>query len=187
MFFSSCREYKRLGKYEKKWALKHPVASLKIRKIKKQCDPVYQSVKKHPDLDSFENGGKQDAFRHMYYMTMFASQVKPKKVISLGIAHEKDNYLSFLKSKNEEGELADSVSCEMDLLNNKIGVELAQSFKQSLTVKKASEICIEQIKKGNVYFIKRDEKGNYLKCNGALIKLEDYRNKWNIPKCLIQK
>lgn len=192
LVFVSCGEYKQLGRNEKKWVLKHPVSALKIRKIKEKCDPIYFNIKKNPNLvaiglDKFENGGKLDAFRHIFYSAAFATRVKKEKVIKLGIAHEKDNRLDFFENKKEETELADSISCEMDLLNNKVGVDLARTFKRMETLQLISELCLDHIKKGNVYFIKRDEKGNYLQCDGKLIKTEDYLGQWNIPKCLIQK
>ena len=181
-----------MGRNEKKWVMRHPISALKIRKIKERCDPIYFNIKKNPfleamGLDKFENGGKLDAFRHVFYSAAFASRVKKEKVIKLGIAHEKDNRLDFLVNKKEDSELADSISCEMDLLNNKVGVELARTFKRKETLQLISEMCTDHIKNGNGYFIKRDEKGNYLQCDGTLISLDDYKGKWYIPKCLIQK
>ncbi len=176
-----------MGRNEKRWAYKHPFAAIKIKKVKKKCDVFYAEIKDHPDLDKYENGGKLDAYRHLFYTLAFTYKVKTNKVISLGIAHEKDNYLSFLKSRNEEGELADSLSCEMDLLNNKEALNLIQKLHHEVNFEKMSAVCIRHIKEGNAWFIKRDEKGNYLKCDGTLIKMEDYKGKWIIPKCLIQK
>ncbi|HEY1040093.1 MAG TPA: hypothetical protein VGF30_11840 [Bacteroidia bacterium] len=187
MISTSCSDFKQLGKYEKRWAVRHPFASLKIRKIKKQCDPVYAANKNNPDLDTYENGGKLDAYRHLFYTLAFTFSVKPKKVLALGEAHEKDNYLGFLKNKKEETEVADSMSCQMDLLNNAEAANLIIKLHHERNIKLASDVCIKHIKEGKAWFMKRDEQGNYLRCNGSTINLEEYKGKWNIPKCLIQK
>ncbi|MDP2385924.1 MAG: hypothetical protein Q8M29_06115 [Bacteroidota bacterium] len=185
--FASCSDFKQLGKNEKKWVYKHPFAALKIKKVKKGCDAFYAGMKNNPDLDTYENGGKLDAYRHMFYTLMFTTKVKERKVISLGIAHEKDNYLMFLKNQKEEKELADSISCEMDLLNNMEALNVIQKMQREISFEKASQACVNHIKTGYAYFIKRNEKGNYVRCDGSIINMKEYAGKWDIPKCLIQK
>lgn len=184
---TSCSSLKSYGKYQKRWAYSHPFAAIKLKKEKSRCDIIYNAVKDANSLDKFENGGKLDAFRHLFYMAVFSSKVAGHKVKKLGIAHEKDNYQLFLKSKNEDGEKPDSLSCEMDLLNNALGIELAKSLKKGTSVTEIRTKCINQISEGKAYFMKRDSLGNYLTCEGTKIDLNLYKQIWNIPKCLVRK
>jgi len=169
---------------EKKWAVFHPFAALKVRKIYREAKPIYEQLKQKNMPDSFENGGKLDAFRHVFFMAAFAQKVKPKKVLKLGQAHEKGNYKSFLKSIKEDGELADSLSSVMDLQNNYFGVETGIKHKEK-NLQELSAICLSAILAGNAVYFKRDGNGNYLTCSGERIDLNYYRKKWFIPKCLI--
>lgn len=172
------------SRYEKRWAFFHPFAALKVKKIYKTCVPLYEDVKKNKLLDAFENGGKLDAFRHVFFMAAFSQKIKTKKLRKLGIAHEKGNYANFLKGKLEEGELADSLSTVMDLQNNETGLKTGQENKKA-GLQNLSAIVIEAIKKGEAVYFKRNNSGQYITCEGELIVTENYRNKWFIPKCLI--
>lgn len=187
IFSSSCSSLKSYGKHEKRWAYSHPFAAIKLKKVIRKCDVIYNAEKDANSLDKYENGGKLDAFRHIFYMAMFSAKVSCNKVRKLGIAHEKDNYLAFLKSINEDGEKPDSFSCEMDLLNNEFGIGLSKFIKRKTSLDQVKTICIKQIMDGNAYFMKRDSIGNYLKCNGEKIDLNLYKQVWNVPKCLVRK
>lgn len=184
---TSCFTLKSYGKHEKRWAYAHPFAAIKLKKVKRECDVVYKAVKDANSLDTYENGGKLDAFRHMFYMAMFTTKVSPNKVRKLGVLHEKDNYQSFLKNINEDGERADSLSCVMDLFNNDVGIELSKMTEKNVSSVEIRTLCFKQIYEGKAYFMKRDSLGNYLTCGGEKINLELYKNKWNVPKCLIRK
>ncbi|MBK7668826.1 MAG: hypothetical protein IPJ32_16710 [Sphingobacteriaceae bacterium] len=118
------------SRYEKCWAITHPFAALKVRKIYKTCAPFYEEVKKTKALDTFENGGKLDAFRHTFFMAAFSQKIKTKKIRKLGIAHEKGNYTHFLKNIKEDGELADSLSSVMDIKNNELGFKIGNTNKK---------------------------------------------------------
>ena len=169
---------------EKKWALCHPFAALKVKKIYKQAKPIYEHLKLEHIPDSFDNGGKLDAFRHLFFMAAFAQKIKPKKILKLGEAHEKGNYRNFLKSVNEDGELADSLSSVMDLQNNYFGVEMGMKHKEK-KLNELSAICLTAILTGNAVYFKRNKNGNYLTCEGSKIDLSLYRKRWFVPKCLI--
>ncbi len=187
VFLSSCSTLKSYGKYEKRWAYVHPFAAVKLKRVKGKCDVIYKVVKDSNSLDKYENGGKLDAFRHMFYMASFANKISPEKVRKLGIAHEKDNHLAFLKNKDEEGETADSLSCEMDLLNNEVGIDLAKSIKKNFSIDQIKDLCLEKINAEQAYFMKRNSVGNYLTCEGTIINFNLYIKKWNVPKCLVRK
>ena len=171
--------------YEKRWALAHPFAALKVKKIYKACLPYYEELKKINSLDNFESGGKLDAFRHVFFMAAFSQKIKTKKIRKLGIAHEKGNHLNFVQNIKEEGELADSLSGVMDLKNNELGFKI--SFENKKTkLKTLRDLVIEKIKNGDAVYFKRNTSGQYLTCEGEIINLENHKGKWFIPKCLIQ-
>ena len=172
------------SRYEKKWALSHPFAALKVKKIYKKCFPYYNEIKKLGVLDTCENGGKLDAFRHTFFMPAFAQKIKARKIRKLGIAHEKGNYIQFLNRINEPGELPDSLSSVMDLYNNELGLKIGSQNKKT-DLKDLKDLVIVEIKKGNSVYFKRNSKGQYLNCDGGIIVLDDYKTKWFVPKCLI--
>ena len=178
--------FKALSRFEKGWVVFHPFAALKVKKYFPQINEVYQQVKQAAELDSFENGGKLDAFRHTYTMAFLARKIKPKKIHKLGIAHEKGNHLDFIKGRTEEGEWPDSVSCTMDLQNNEIGIKIAAECKVHPFDKQAlKNKVIEAIKTGQACYIKRNAQGNYLSCTNEIILPEKWKGKWNVPKCLV--
>ena len=172
------------SRYEKCWAFAHPFAALKAKNIYKKCMPIYEETKKNNLLDTFENGGKLDAFRHTFFMSAFSQKIKTKKIRKLGIAHEKGNYTHFLKNIKEDGELADSLSAIMDLQNNELGFKIGSANKKK-DLKYLKELVTEEINRGEAVYFKRNSSGQYLNCNGEIILLENYKNKWSIPKCLI--
>lgn len=171
--------------YEKRWAFTHPFAALKVKKIYKKCMPLYEELKKNKTLGHFENGGKLDAFRHAFFMAAFDQKLKTAKLRKLGIAHEKGNYARFLKNIKEEGELADSLSTVMDLKNNELGFRIGNANKKK-DLQNLKMMVIEEIIKGEAVYFKRNDSGQYINCIGEVIILENYQNKWFIPKCLIK-
>lgn len=172
------------SRYEKRWAFAHPFAALKVKKIYKRCLPLYEEIKMTNKLDQYKNGGKLDAFRHTFFMAAFAQKIKTKKLRKLGIAHEKGNQVNFIKGITEDGEFADSLSCEMDLKNNEMGFRIGSNNKKK-DLRDLKDLVIEEIRKGEAVYFKRNSNGQYLTCEGEVINLERYKNKWFIPKCLI--
>lgn len=178
------QKFKALSSAEKKWSLCHPISALKIKKIYKKCLPIYKNVANEKLLDSFSNGGKLDAFRHFFFMAAFSQKIKSKKLRNLGIAHEKGNYKDFLKGKNEDGEIPDSLSTVMDLLNNDSGIAFGIKNNKK-TPEELKLFILEEIKKGNAFYFKRDFLGRYLTCDNAVIAIENYKKVWFVPKCLV--
>lgn len=165
------------------WALAHPFAALKVKRLTMKCNQLSSVSELRLKLDSFSNGGKADAYRHAFYMAAYAQKIKVKKLRKLGKAHEKANYKHFLKSKTEDGEVADSLSSVMDLLNNELGFVIGSSNKKS-SLKDLSGLTVLEIQKGKAVIIKRNAKGQYLTCDEKVIDLGLYRGHWNVPKCL---
>lgn len=142
------------GKYQYLWALAHPFVALKVKKIYKANYHIYQEVKQKKILDTLENGGKLDAFRHGFFMACFAQKIKTKKLIRLGIAHEKDEIWQYKKKqKTEYTDIPDSASIQMDLYNNEIGIQLGKKYKHLPPIS-LRDTLIYYIKKGNFQTIR---------------------------------
>jgi hypothetical protein len=174
-------KYKAISFQEFKWAIFHPIAAIKVKQITKKCNIYYYNPNLKVQLDSFESGGKLDAFRHIFYMTAYAQKIKIKKLRKLGIAHEKGNFKQYLKSRLENGELPDSISTVMDLNNNEIAFTLQNKHK-NLSLIELQNIVIKLINKNGAFTILRNQFGEFVDCEGEKIIL---KKKWNINKCLV--
>src|SRR5688572_30184107 len=170
----------RLSKEEKCWVALHPVAAIRIKHITSKCDVLYKHSNIKPELDSFPNGGRDDAFRHVFYMAAYAQKIRYKKLRKLGEAHEKGNYRQFLKSQLEEGERPDSLSTVMDLKNNDLGLAIGCDFSK-LTLLELERLIVYEISKGRATIMKRNKLGQYLDCDDKLINLSEYQDKWQVP------
>lgn len=173
-----------ISKYEKRWATFHPLAAIRVKKITKKCFVIYNQPNIRTELDAFANGGKLDAFRHVFFMAAYSQKIKPKKLRKLGEAHEKSNYRQFLKSQMEYGERPDSLACIMDLKNNELGFTLGKAYKK-LTLDELKNLVISEIKKGNAFIIKRNSLGHYVNCNNEEIDMNVFSKQWFVPKCLV--
>ncbi|MCA0430382.1 MAG: hypothetical protein LCH32_07755 [Bacteroidetes bacterium] len=175
-------KYKAISFQEFKWAIFHPIAAIKVKQITKKCNKIYFNPNLKLQLDSFESGGKLDAFRHIFYMAAYAQKIKIKKLRKLGIAHEKGNYKQFLKGSLENGELPDSISTVMDLNNNEIAFALQTKFKYLPLIELQNNV-IKLINKNGAFVILRNELGEFIDCEGTKI---IYKKEWHINKCLIK-
>jgi hypothetical protein len=173
----------RTSRYEFLWAVAHPFAALKVKKVYKKATKLFDQNELKVKLDAYSSGGKLDAFRHMFYFAAFAQKIKPKKVLKLGKAHEKTNYLDFKRGKLEDELTADSLSCVMDLLNNEMGVKLGSENK-TLNLEELKQKVIDLVNKGDAYTILRDKEGRFIDCNNHVIDMQAYRGKWFVPKCI---
>jgi len=178
------KTFSSLSKYEKRWTFFHPFAAYKIKRHQKEMYAVYEEVKKNNLLDQYANGGKLDAFRHIFAMAYFSKFVKVKKLRKLGRAHEKGNYRQFLKGLTEEGEVPDSVSSVMDLANNEVGFSLRKIAHISSLAALTNHV-IEVVKRGGALVMERNEQGFYLTCKGEIINMSGKKGTWGIPKCLV--
>jgi hypothetical protein len=186
IFFShfSFAQFSRLSRYERNWSLLHPIAAMKVKQITRKCEVLHRHSGVNNSLDSFPSGGKNDAFRHVFYMAAYAQKIRTKKLRKLGEAHEKGNYRQFLRSKLEEGEQPDSLSSVMDIKNNEIGLAIGCNFRK-LTLLELERMVVYEINNGRALIMKRNSKGQYLDCEGKEIDMLHYRNKWQVPKCLV--
>ncbi len=166
------------------WAFSHPFAAAKIKKINKTCQAIYNQKEIKTRLDSFSNGGKLDAFRHVFFMAAFHQKVKTKKLRKLGKAHENKNYRQFLKGETNNEHRHDSLSMVMDLHNNEVAFGLKETT-NALSLKELKEKVIQTILSGKALILKRNRQGQLLKCDARILSPEELNKGWYIPKCLV--
>src|ERR1041384_6063170 len=94
----------RIGRAEVGWAVIHPVAAIRVLRIHRACNQYYKKSVLRSRLDTVENGGKADAYRHVFFMSAFAQKIRIKKLRKLGEAHERTNYRQFVRGKMEQGQ-----------------------------------------------------------------------------------
>jgi hypothetical protein len=168
----------------KKWVIFHPFKAKRASEISFEAKRVSDSIAKTDLLDKDIAGGQVDAFRHAYWMARLRQEIGKRAAVSLGKAHEKDNYRTFKKNQTEDGIVPDKASKEMDLFNNKVG--LRYSEKGILTSKtELTHNIINAILMGDLKVIKKDSAGNFLTCDGELIPSEELQHSWKNRKCLI--
>lgn len=178
--------FRKLSRPEKCWVLFHPVKAKKALKVTIEVQLVVDSIKQTGAIGTDNNGGKLDAFKHAYWMASIALKIGRKQALKLGKAHERGNYLQFKKHRLEDAILPDSVSSEMDLGNNEVGVNSFGRCHFKITEKELQNLMLDKLKAGELFVIKKDDKGNFLTCDGAVISLKEWAGKWGVPKCLIK-
>jgi hypothetical protein len=179
---SSAAQTPSLSLYEKRWALRHPVTALRIKKISRQLLPLYQDTLARERLDRYASGGQLDAFRHVFYMAAFAQKINVSKLRELGRAHEKANYEQFKRGGQEEGEVPDSLGSVMDLANNELGFKMGTKYKK-MSLNELRSLVIQAVWEGEATILIRNAYGRYVDCNGREITAQELR-RWNTPKCL---
>ena len=145
---------------------------------------VVDSVKRSGIIGSDNNGGNLDAFKHAYWMASVALVIGRRQALKLGKAHEKGNYFQFKKQELEDAAMPDSISTVMDLKNNEFGVS-AVDKSGSLSEISIQKKIMDGLSTGKLTIIKKDEFGNFLTCDGAVISLKEWKGRWGNPKCLI--
>ena len=181
---SLCKQFLSLSKPEKNWVIAHPFISKKAFRITIEVQKVVDSIKRSGTIGVDNNGGKLDAFKHAYWMASTANSIGSKKAKKLGKAHEKGNYLQYKKHELEESILPDSVSSEMDLKNNEVGISLIEKHKK-LSPQVIQKKVLTALHEGKLTIIKKDESGHYLNNDGTKIPMDEWVEKWGIPKCLV--
>ncbi len=166
---------------ELKWSVLHPFAALKVIMVKKQCDRYLEN---HPvELTGPSFGGNKDAFRHLFYMSAIASKIGAKKSRKLGVAHEKGNFRQWKKKRFEDGSLADSLACVMDLRNNDTAIALTQRYGK-LNLTELYQRSLRTIIEGRAWMLLYSTEGKRLNCNKEIIYTTTPR-KWFVEGCLV--
>lgn len=181
---SNWEKFWKLSCTHKKWVVFHPFKAKKASEISMEATKVSDSVAKTDLLDKDIAGGQVDAFRHAYWTARLQQEIGKRAAISLGKAHERDNYRTFKKHRTEDGIVPDQASKEMDLFNNKVGLRFTKkgisTDSNELTLR-----IVDAILMGDLKVIKKDTAGNYLTCEGELIPSAALGNSWQNKKCVI--
>ena len=181
---SNWEKFQNLSVPYKKWVAFHPFKAKRALEVTLEATRVSDSVAKTDLLDKDIAGGQVDAFRHAYWMARLRQEIGKRAAISLGRAHEKDNYITYKKHETENGIVPDKASKEMDLFNNNVGLSFTQKgnsdSKNGLTYK-----IVNAILSGDLRVIKKDSFGNFLTCSGELINPEELLHSWENHKCII--
>jgi len=174
-------QFKKLSCPEKRWVIFHPFVAKKALKVSLEAREITAEIKQQKLLVGTGNGDQIDAFRHAYWMARLAQEIHWRKANRLGQAHEKGNYQQFKKGKLEDDVLPDKISSEMDLYNNKVGLNLGKLNKEKELKNEVLNLVIE----GKCKIIKTDAEGNFLDENNKLIPLEELKGKWENRKVLV--
>lgn len=181
---SACKKFVNLSGPEKCWVLCHPFIAKKAFRISQNTLLITDSISKTITLDGDKTGGQVDAFRHAYWMAALAYSIGWRKALNLGKLHEKANYIDFKKHRLEEGIHPDKASCDMDLYNNKIGIEIAKANKKVKGIG-LQQLVIVSILAGKMKILKKDSLGNFLDEENEIIPADSLKGKWNNGKCLV--
>jgi hypothetical protein len=181
---SNFGDFLNLSGPKRTWVFFHPFKAKLSSEVSKETNKVSDSIARTNLLDGDGSGGQVDAFRHAYWMARLKQEMGHSAAESLGIAHEKENYLTYKKMALEEGVVPDKISSEMDLHNNNEGLKLitkkSKTSRNSLIYK-----IVNAIHLGKMKIIKKDSKGNFLTCDGVLISEKSLKGKWVNNKCLV--
>ncbi len=181
---SNWEKFRKLSCTHKTWVVFHPFKAKKASEISMEATKVSDSVAKTDLLDKDITGGQVDAFRHAYWTARLQQEIGKRAAISLGKAHERDNYRTFKKHRTEDGIVPDQASKEMDLFNNKVGLRFTQKGIPA-SQNELTQNIVDAILMGDLKVIKKDTLGNYLTCDGALIPSSALGNSWLNKKCVI--
>ena len=160
------------------WAIGHPFIAIKAKRISKQAIRTTDSLEAAAILKD-RSGGQLDAFKHAFWMASLSQQIKPKKAYKLGVAHEKFNYKQSRKGKGG----GDKAASEMDLWNNKTGIDLGY-IHRDVPKDILINIVIQAVKEGKMKVIKKNIDGNSLDCDGQLIDKSTLKT-WGNKRCLV--
>jgi hypothetical protein len=178
-------KFSKLSRPEKIWVFAHPFVAKKAMLASKHVLVVTDSISKLGIIGNDNNGGKLDAFKHSYWMVYLSFKIGSRKAFKLGKAHEKGNYRQWKKRLLEDSILPDSVSSEMDLKNNYEGIRIYKDCKHIHFKAELIDKTLQELTGGKLYIIKKDANRNYLTCDNQLIRLNEWKGKWEIPKCII--
>ncbi|TAH43912.1 MAG: hypothetical protein EYC69_01520 [Bacteroidetes bacterium] len=179
---SRVKAFCNLSRPERCWVLSHPFVASKAWKLTKLTRKITLEISKDTLLDGDKNGGQVDAFRHTFWLALLSQNMHWRKAFKLSEAHEKGNYHSFKKGKEEDGIVPDSAFSVMDRYNNRLGIEigLANKFVSRDTL---IQLVVEAILNGDAKILSKNSVGEYLDCDGNIIAPKP--RIWNIPRCLI--
>lgn len=181
---SAVKAFCELSHPEKRWVFFHPFVAKRAWRITTEIRDLVALPALDSLLDGDRNGGQIDAFRHCYWQARLSQEMRWRKALRLGEAHEKANYLSYKKKKYEDGVVPDSVSSAMDRFNNRLGAKLGCE-NRAMTPADLQKLVIQYIKSGKAMKILKNSHGEYIDCQGKVLSPDTVRLEWNSPKCLV--
>ncbi|RLD42978.1 MAG: hypothetical protein DRI86_10770 [Bacteroidetes bacterium] len=164
------------------WGITHPFIVLKVKRLTKRSMIVTDSLGKDKILFD-KSGGNLDAFKHSYWMASLSQNIKEKKARKIGIIHEKVNYRQYKRALRKGKCVQDSTASLMDLKNNDVGILIGLENKK-IQESELIKLVIFAVESGKLFIVSKDEKGNYLDCNGEIIINTECR--WNKGRCLMK-
>lgn len=177
--------FSQLGVAEKWWAITHPSAAVKAKKLTEKVMQLTDSIAKADSFPNLKSGGEKDAFRHALWLAVLSKEIGAKKALKLGKAHEKTNRKDFIKGRKEEGALPDSVAERMDLFNNEMGVIIADSCVGGNVLSNLVHCVKSKLYQGRLRIIKMNEEGTSLDAENRPIPRKEWEGKWINDRTLV--
>lgn len=163
---------KSLSLKDKIWVMKNYSSIKKAYKISLDVLKTMDSLNKQNFLGGNTEGGKFDAFRHIYWTYSLTKEIGEEKTRRVGEIYENYNRYIF---NNIAYSGYDSVSMTMDLFNNDIGIELEKSkIADSLIFNEITNIILS----GKAKIVKKNTLEQSLDENDNVIPEEEWKKKW---------
>lgn len=163
---------KSLSLKDKIWVIRNYSSMKKAYKISLDVLKTMDSLNKQNFLGGNTEGGKFDAFRHIYWTYSLTKEIGEEKTRRVGEIYEIYNRYIF---NNSDYSGYDSVSMAMDLFNNEIGIELEKSkIADSLIFNEITNIILS----GKAKIVKKNALEQSLDENDNVIPEEEWKKKW---------
>lgn len=163
---------KSLSLKDKIWVMKNYSSIKKAYKISLDVLKTMDSLNRENFLGGNTEGGKFDAFRHIYWTYSLTKEIGEEKTRRVGEIYENYNRYIF---NNIDYSGYDSVSMAMDLFNNDIGIELGKNkITDSLIFNEITNIIFS----GKAKIVKKNTLEQSLDENDNVIPEEEWKKKW---------
>lgn len=163
---------KSLSLKDKIWVMKNYSSIKKAYKISLDVLKTMDSLNRENFLGGNTEGGKFDAFRHIYWTYSLTREIGDEKTRRVGEIYENYNRYIF---NNIAYSGYDSVSMTMDLFNNDIGIELGKNkITDSLIFNEITNIIFS----GKAKIVKKNTLEQSLDENDNVIPEEEWKKKW---------
>ncbi len=169
---------------EKCWVIGHLPQAKKSFTISLQVKKTVDSLANLHFLDGDAGGGQLDAYRHSYWMALLSSFLLAEDAKSLGIAHEKSNYIDFKKRKQEDNSLPDKTDSEMDLWNNDVGLRIGLQHPY-VSIDSLQKIIVNALLSGEMKIIRKNKNGKAIDINNQIIPTDSLQHRWITPRLLV--
>lgn len=171
--------YKSMSSKDKFWAVGHYNSVMTAINISKDVMKTMDSLDNEKFLGGNSEGGKFDAFRHIYWMYSLSSEIGEENARRIGEIYENYNYYVFTQRPLSG---YDSVGMAMDLFNNDLGIGLSKTIEDKSFVFKEIENIIIQ---GKAKVIKKNQNSESLDINGDIIPKEEWKSSWVNRRVLV--